>query len=98
MTKNNDISVFITDQPDSPLQSQEFITKNLQSQFHRDIQTLISEKMAAYHGRAYTPKNGRVYQIFTLEGKRILLEDPDATEVLHSLFDSDNQLREIHIG
>jgi len=96
MTKKN-IEVIISDQPPSKLVGQEFITSTKRKQFNRDIKKLVDGEAANFQGRAWSKKNGVVYQIFTVEEKRILVEDPDATEVMKSMFDSDGQLREIEI-
>lgn len=91
------IEVIVTDQPESALISKELITRTRRKKFHREISALVKDRAADFHGRAWNKNNGVVYQIFTLEGKRIFVDDPDATLVMESLFDSDGQLREMEI-
>lgn len=97
MRPKKKLRVYISDQPDSELISKELVTKTQRDKFHRDLSNLVQERKAGYHGRAWNKNTGNVYQVFTVEGKRICLEDLDATQVLHSLFDTDGQLREVDI-
>ncbi len=91
------IEVIISDQPPSKLRGQEYIAKTQRKQFDRDIQKLIDGKAADFLGRAWNEKNGSVYQIFSVEGKRVLVEDIDATVVMKSMFDTDGQLRTVDL-
>ncbi len=91
------LKVIISDQPASNLKGQEYISKTQRKQFGRDIQKLIDGKAADFLGRAWSEKNGSVYQIFSIEGKRVVVEDPDATVVLKSMFDTDGQLRTVDL-
>lgn len=97
MSPHKKLNVIVSDQPDSELISMEQITRTQRDKFYRDIISLVTEREANYHGRAWNKKTGNVYQVFTLEGKKICLEDPDATDVLISLFEKDGQLREVDI-
>ncbi len=96
MAKKN-IEVIISDQPPSNLIGREYITKTKRKKFDRDIQKLVKGESADFLGRAWSEKNGAVYQIFTVQDKRVLVEDPDATEVIRSMFDTDGRLRNIDI-
>ena len=96
MAKKN-IEVIISDQPPSNLVGHEFITKTKRKQFDRDIQNLVEGEAADFIGRAWSEKNGAVYQIFTVGDKRVLVEDPDATEVMKSMFDEGGQLRSVDL-
>lgn len=96
MAKKN-IEVIISDQPPSRLRGQEYITKTKRKQFDRDIQKLIESESADFLGRAWNEKNGAAYQIFTVQDKRVLVEDPDATAVMQSMFDTDGQLRKVDL-
>ena len=96
MAKKN-IEVIISDQPASNLVGQEFITKTKRKQFDRDIQKLVKGEAADFLGRAWSEKNGAAYQIFTMKDKRVLVEDPDATEVMKSMFDTDGRLRSVDL-
>ncbi len=91
------IEVIISDQPPSKLRGQEYITKTQRKQFDRDIQKLVEGESANFLGRAWSEKNGAVYQIFTIQDKRVLVEDPDATTVMKSMFDTDGQLRTVDL-
>ncbi len=93
--QNNKIKILISDQPDSKLISQEYITKTAHRKFNADIKKLIESNTANFHGRAWNKVNGAVYQIFTLENKRILVEDAEATVMIKSMFDTDGRLREL---
>ena len=94
---NKNIEVIISDQPTSNLVGREFITKAKRKQFDRDIQKLIDGEAADFLGRAWSEKNGAAYQIFTMKDKRVLVEDPDATEVMKSMFDTDGRLRRVDL-
>mgnify|MGYP006919309346 CR=1 FL=1 len=96
MAKKN-IEVIISDHPPSKLRGQEYITKTGRKQFDRDIQKLIEGESADFLGRAWSEKNGAAYQIFTVQDKRVLVEDPDATAVMKSMFDTDGQLRKVDL-
>ena len=96
MAKKN-IEVIISDQSPSNLVGQEYITKTRLKQFDRDIQKLIEGESADFLGRAWSEKNGAAYQIFTVQDKRVLVEDPDATAVMKSMFDTDGQLRKLDV-
>ena len=96
MAKKN-IEVIISDQPASNLVGQEYITRTKRKQFDRDIQKLVEGESADFLGRAWSEKNGAVYQIFTVGDKRVLVEDPDATEVMKSMFDEGGQLRSVDL-
>jgi len=89
--------VIITDQPPSKLESQEFISKSKRQKFDNDIRKLLVAGSAEFHGRAWNKGNGAAYQIFTLDAKRILVEDAEATTILKSMFDTDGQLREVDV-
>ena len=91
------IEVIITDQPKSTLISREYISRTSRRKFHSEISSLINEKSAQFLGRAWNKDNGIAYQLFILGGKRIFIEDPDATLVMESLFDLDGRLRELEI-
>jgi hypothetical protein len=92
---NKNIEVIVSDQPSSNLVGQEYITKTKRKQFDRDIQKLIEGESADFLGRAWSEKNGAAYQIFTMGDKRVLVEDPDATEIMKSMFDEGGQLRNV---
>ncbi len=94
---HKNVEVIISDQPASKLVGREFITKTKRKQFDRDIQKLVDGKAADFLGRAWNEKNGSVYQIFSIEGKRVMVEDADATVVLKSMFDTDGQLRTVDL-
>ncbi len=94
MAKKN-IEVIVSDQPSSNLVGQEYITKTKRKQFDRDIQKLINGEAADFIGRAWSEKNGVAYQIFTVQDKQVLVEDPDATEIMKSMFDEGGQLRNV---
>ena len=96
MAKKN-IEVIISDQPPSRLRGQEYITKTKHKQFDRDIRKLIGGESADFLGRAWSEKNGAAYQIFTVQDKRVLVEDPDATAVMKSMFDTDGHLRKVDV-
>lgn len=91
------IEVIITDQPKSTLINREYISRTRRKKFHSEISALIDEKSAQFLGRAWNKENGTTYQIFTIGGKRIFIEDPDATLVMESLFDLDGRFRELEI-
>lgn len=91
------IEVLVTDQPKSALISRELISRTRRKKFHREISKLVEEQESEFLGRGWNQVNGVVYQIFTIEGKRIFVEDPDATTVMDSLFDTDGRIREIDI-
>jgi hypothetical protein len=91
------VEVIISDQPSSNLVGREFITKTKRKQFDRDIQKLVEGETAEFVGRAWSGKNGSAYQIFTVQDKRVLVEDPDATEVIKSMFDTDGRLRTVDL-
>jgi hypothetical protein len=91
------IEVIISDQPPSNLVAHEFITKTKRKQFDRDIQKLIDGEAADFLGRAWSEKNGAAYRIFTMGDKRVLVEDPDATAVMKSMFDEGGQLRSVDL-
>ena len=97
MSPNKKLRVYISDQPDSELISEDLITRTQRDKFHRDLSDLVKERQAGFHGRAWNKNTGYVYQVFSVDEKRICLEDPDATQVLQSLFDTDGQLREVDI-
>ena len=96
MAKKN-IEVIISDQPPSNLVGHEFITKTKRKQFDRDIQKLVEGEAADFLGRAWSEKNGAAYQIFNVQDKRVLVEDPDVTAVMKSMFDTDGQLRKVDL-
>ena len=89
------IEVIISDQPPSKLVGKEYITKTRRKQFDRDIQKLVEGEAADFLGRAWSEKNGAAYQIFTVQDKQVLVEDPDATEIMKSMFDEGGQLRNV---
>jgi len=91
------IEVIISDQPASKLIGREFITKTKRKQFDRDIQKLVEGEAADFLGRAWSEKNGVAYQIFTVQDKRVLVEDPDATATIKSMFDTDGRLRNVNL-
>jgi len=91
------IEVLVTDQPKSVLESRELISKTRRKIFHREISKLVEEQAAEFLGRGWNQVNGAVYQIFTIEGKRIFVEDPDASSIMDSLFDTDGRIREIEM-
>jgi hypothetical protein len=91
------LEVIISDQPASKLRGQEYITKTQRKQFDRDIQKLFDGEAADFLGRAWSEKNGSAYQIFSIEGKRVVVEDPDATLIMKSMFDTDGQLRTVDL-
>ncbi|MBN1185894.1 MAG: hypothetical protein JXB49_26675 [Bacteroidales bacterium] len=97
MVQKKNIEVIISDQPKSQLINREFITRTQRQKLHRDIANLIKDTNANFHGRAWNKTNGHVYEIFTVDDKRILVEDPDATVMLKSLFDTDGLLREVSV-
>jgi len=92
---DKNIEVIISDQPPSNLVGHEFITKTKRKQFDRDMQRLVEGEAADFLGRAWSEKNGAAYQIFTVQDKRVLVEDPDATEIMKSMFDEGGQLRSV---
>ena len=94
---NKNIEVIISDQPPSHLVAHEFITKTKCKQFDRDIQKLVEGGSADFLGRAWSEKNGAAYQIFTVQDKRVLVEDSDATEIMKSMFDEGGQLRSVDL-
>jgi hypothetical protein len=91
------LEVIISDQPPSTIVGQEFITKTGRKQFDRDIQKLVKGEAADFLGRAWNEKNGVAYQIFTIGDKRFLVEDPDASEIMRSMFDTDGRLRSVNL-
>ncbi len=91
------IEVIISDQPPSKLVGKEYITRTKRMQFDRDIQKLVEGEAADFLGRAWSEKNGAAYQIFNVQDKRVLVEDPDATAVMKSMFDTDGQLRSVDL-
>jgi len=91
------IEVLVTDQPKSALMSRELISRTRRKKFHREISKLVEEQEAEFLGRGWNQVNGSVYQIFTIEGKRIFVEDPDASAIMDSLFDTDGRIREIEV-
>ena len=91
------LEVIISDQPPSKLVGKEYITKTKRKQFDRDIRKLIEGESADFLGRAWSEKNGAAYQIFTVHDKRVLVEDPDATEVMKSMFDTDGRVRKVDL-
>jgi len=95
--KKKNLEVIISDQPPSKFVGRELITRTKRKQFNRDIQKLVEGESADFLGRAWSKKNGVVYQIFTVQEKRILVEDPDATEVMKTMFDTDGRLREVDL-
>lgn len=95
--QNKKFKVFITDQPDAPLLDQEYISKTHLNKMQQDIRKLLKDDAAKYYGRTWNKKTGNVYSIFMINEKRIIIEDPQATEILKSLFDSDGRLRELDI-
>jgi hypothetical protein len=97
MADKKTYQVIITDQPPSGLLAQEYISKTKREEFDVDIKKLISSKNAEFHGRAWSKVNGAAYQIFTLDAKRVLVEDVEATAILKSMFDTDGRLREVDI-
>jgi hypothetical protein len=97
MVNKKEIQVIITDQPSSTLLSQEYISRAKRQKFDSDIKKLIGSSKAGFHGRAWSKENGAAYQIFTLDDKRVLVEDAEATAILKSMFDTDGQLREVDI-
>jgi hypothetical protein len=94
---DKNVEVIISDQPSSNLVGREFITKTKRKEFDRDIQKLVEGEAAKFVGRAWSEKNGAAYQIFTMQDKRVLVEDPDATEVMKSMFDTDGRLRSVDL-
>ena len=92
---NKNIEVIISDQSPSNLVGQEYITRTKRKQFDRDIQKLVEGEAADFLGRAWSEKNGAAYQIFTVQDKQVLVEDPDATEIMKSMFDEGGQLRNV---
>ena len=97
MADKKTFQVIITDQPPSGLLAQEYISKEKRKKFDVDIKKLISSKNAEFLGRAWNKDNGAAYQIFTLDDKRVLVEDAEATAILKSMFDTDGRLREVDI-
>lgn len=95
--KNNKYEVLVTDLPEAALISREYVSRTKLDKMQRDIRKLLKDDAAKYYGRTWNKETGNVYSIFTLEGKRIIIEDPEATEILQSLFDSDGRLRELDI-
>ncbi|MBT4992405.1 MAG: hypothetical protein HOM93_03205 [Candidatus Marinimicrobia bacterium] len=91
------LEVIISDQPPSKLRRQEYITETQRKQFDRDITKLVNGKAANFLGRAWSENNGSVFQIFSIEGKRVVVQDPDATVVMKSMFDTDGQLRTVEL-
>ena len=94
---NKNVEVIISDQPSSNLVGRELISKTKRKQFDRDIQKLVEGEAAAFLGRAWSEKNGAAYQIFTIQDKRVLVEDPDATAIMKSMFDEGGQLRNVDL-
>ena len=94
---NKNIEVIISDQSPSNLVGQEYITRTKRKQFDRDIQKLVKGEAADFLGRAWREKNGAAYRIFTMGDKRVLVEDPDVTAVMKSMFDTDGQLRKVDL-
>jgi len=95
---NKNVEVIISDQPASKLVGREFITKTKRKQFDRDIQKLVEGEAADFLGRAWSQKNGAAYQIFTVQDKRVLVEDPDATAIMKSMFDTDGRVRTLDLN
>ena len=91
------IEIIISDQPASAITGHEFISRTKRKQFERDIHKLLDGDSADFLGRAWSAKNGSAYQIFNLQDKRVLVEDPDATIILRSMFDTDGRLRTIDV-
>jgi hypothetical protein len=94
---NKNIEVIISDQPPSNLVAHEYITRTKRKQFDRDIQKLVEGEAADFLGRAWSEKNGAAYKIFTVQDKRVLVEDSDATAVMKSMFDEGGQLRKVDL-
>jgi len=94
---SKNVEVIISDQPPSNLVGRELISKTKRKQFDRDIQKLVKSESAEFLGRAWSEKNGAAYQIYTIQNKRVLVEDPDATEVMKSMFDEGGQLRNVDL-
>lgn len=97
MAQKKKLEVIISDQPKSRLINREYITRTQRQKLHRDIAKLVKDQNANFHGRAWNKTNGHVYEIFTVDDKRLLIEDPDATVTLKSLFDTDGLLREVSV-
>jgi hypothetical protein len=95
---HKNVEVIISDQPASKLVGREFITKTKRKQFDRDIQKLVDGEAADFLGRAWSQKNGAAYQIFTVQEKRVLVEDPDATAIMKSMFDTDGRVRTLDLN
>jgi len=91
------IEVIVSDLPPTVGGDREYISGDQKQKFDRDIRKLLDGDAAHYHGRAWNQKNGSVYQIFSVDEKQILVEDPDGTEILKSMFDNDGRLRELEI-
>ncbi len=95
------MKVIISDQPESTIQQVEYIeNKNLIEKIHKDIAYLVKNKQAEFYGRSINiskNKHNKVYQIFQIDNKRILIEDHIATEIFKSLFDDDGNLREFRV-
>jgi len=91
------IEVIVSDLPQTVGGEREYITADQKQKFDRDIRKLIDGDAADYYGRAWNQKNGSVYQIFSVDEKQILVEDPDGTAILKSMFDTDGRLREVEI-
>jgi len=93
----NKFEVIISDLPAVQGSGLEYLSKTQLKKFDRDIRKLIQNDSATFQGRAWNQKNGSVYQIFSLADKQIMVEDPDGTATLKSLFDRDGRLREMEI-
>jgi len=48
-------------------------------------------------GQSLNSSNNQIYKIFTIEDKRILIEDPQATEILKTLLDQDGRMRKFEV-
>ena len=91
------IEVIVSDLPSTVGGEREYISGDQKQKFDRDIRKLIDGGAGTYHGRAWNQKNGAVYQIFAVDDKQVLVEDPNGTAILKSMFDTDGRLREVEI-
>lgn len=92
------MKIIITNQPESNIQEVEYVSsKSKRTKFKRDIDKLIEQNKAKFHGRSLNDTNNRVYRIYSIGEKRVLMEDLEATEIVSTLFDDDGQLRKFEV-
>jgi hypothetical protein len=89
--------VIISEAGNNALLNEEFISKTARKKYIRDMKNLIKNEQASFLGRAQNINTAKIFQVFRLEEKIVYIEDKEATEVMHSIFDLDGRLREFEI-